>query len=83
MTYSRPGSLVGGNKALTVSAKRFEAVVIGANQVLTCDDQRFDKPGRRTGVSALLAGSPCTPPIWFTRQAGPSFGHAHAAITVK
>lgn len=85
MSHSRPGSLARGNKALTVSAKRPEAVVIGADQVLTCDDQLFDKPGRRTGVSfALLAGSPCHPPrIWSMRQAGASFGHAHAAITAK
>ena len=33
------------DKALNVSARRPEAVVIGADQVLACEGQNFDKPG--------------------------------------
>src|SRR5215510_8488200 len=77
-----PGSR---KKALTVSAKRRKAVVIGVDQFLACDGQLFDKLGRRTGVSlARFAVSPLSPPpIWLMRQAGASFGYAHAAITGK
>ena len=38
------GSLA-GEKALLVSAKLPEALVIGADQVLACEGQLFDKPG--------------------------------------
>ena len=66
-------------KALTVSAKRPEAVVISVDQVLACAGQRFAP----ASPSHSWRGALSPPPIWLMRQAGAPFGHAHAAITAK
>ena len=41
-------------KALRVAAVRGEALVIGADQVLVCDGERFDKPADPAGAAAQL-----------------------------
>lgn len=47
------GSLA-GEKALQVSAKFPEALVIGADQVLACEGQLFDKPGNLVAARLQL-----------------------------
>jgi len=47
------GSLA-GEKALQVSAKFPEALVIGADQVLACEGQLFDKPGNLAAARRQL-----------------------------
>lgn len=42
------------DKALKVSAKEPNAIVIGADQILHCDGQWFDKPGDREGLIKQL-----------------------------
>jgi len=49
------GSLA-GEKALLVSAKFPEAFVIGADQVLACEGQLFDKPGSLAAARLQLRG---------------------------